>query len=148
MTLKADGVAVAAAVVFFFAAFFEEKRDFSGHCEGFDGQAKINAGACQWRRLIECERDARHLIGCADIENRIGVQCRQNAVRAVDRKRLAFAQIDQAGDVIDVGIGHDDGLDRRIAQAAIDEGMQFRRVVDLLAQIGRRVEQHPVAAVG
>jgi len=91
---------------------------------------------------------ARDLVVGAHVENRVGIERRHHAVRAVDREWLGLAQVDEAGDVVDVRIGDDDGLDRRIAQRAVLVGMEFRRLVDLLAQIGRGVEQHPVLAVG
>ena len=38
--------------------------------------------------------------------------------------------------MIDVGIGDDDGLDRRIALRPRFHRVQFRRLVDLLADVG------------
>ena len=49
--------------------------------------------------------------------------------------------------MVDVGVGQDDGLDRRIAQRARFDRLQFRRLVDLLADVGRGVEQYPIRAV-
>src|SRR5689334_10344457 len=43
--LETDGVAVAATEIRVRSAFFEKQRDFARDSEGFDRQAKVEAGA-------------------------------------------------------------------------------------------------------
>ena len=65
-----------------------------------------------------------------------------------ERQRLAaLAQHEQAGGVIDLAVDQHDAGDRRIAQRPVR--LQFPVTADLLEDVWRGVEQHPVgAAVG
>ena len=66
--------------------------------------------------LSDRSRCAAPLSGAQDIEDRNWLSAsRSTRSDRVDRERLAFAKLDEAGDMVDVGIGDDDGLDRRIA---------------------------------
>ena len=60
-------------------------------------------------------------------------------------KCLAFAQAQQAGDLIDLGAGQNHGFDRAAARAGA--GLQRRRLPICGAQIGRSIEQDPALAV-
>ncbi len=71
---------------------------------------------------------------------------RHDAWRRPQRERLHLAHHQQASDIIDVAIGREHALDRRMARR--DFGMQRRIVEDLLAQVRRRRKHHPVFAVG
>ncbi len=55
---------------------------------------------------------------------------------AVDRQWLAFAQVQQAGDMIDIGIGQHHRCQGTGAQPVIRSRLKRTIVVDLLAQVG------------
>ena len=65
----------------------------------------------------------------------------QGRARAPDRERLPLAQREQPRRVIDVGIGQENGGDRRVASLAARLHGGGRE--DLLAEIDRGVEQEP-----
>ena len=65
----------------------------------------------------------------------------------IDRKRRAFAHRQQACDRIDLAVGQDDAGDRTVTQPA-GRRMKLRGRDQLLAQIGRGIDQEPVLAVG
>ena len=69
---------------------------------------------------------------------------RTRSVR-VEPQRLRFAQVEQSGNVIDVGVGQHHCLDWAVPQTFAR--MEERVVADLLAQIRRGVAEHPVGAV-
>ncbi len=50
--------------------------------------------------------------------------------------------------MIDIGIGQDHGPDRGVAQSPAGLRLQLGRGCDLLADVGRGVEQHPALPVG
>ena len=77
----------------------------------------------------------------------LDLQDRQHLRMRIDRERRAFAHRQQARDRIDLAIGQDHAGDRAVAQLA-GLGMKLRRRDQLLAQIGRGVDQKPVLAVG
>ena len=80
-----------------------------------------------------------------DVEHAIGADRVQRRLRAEEVERLALAQSQKAGRGIDLGVGQDDGADRRMAPLAL--GLERGRRQDLLTQIDRGVEQEPVFAV-
>ena len=80
-----------------------------------------------------------------DVEHAIGADRVERRLRAEENERLALAQGQKAGRRIDLGVGQDDGADRRMAPFALR--MQRGRRQDLLAQIDRGVEQDPVLSV-
>jgi hypothetical protein len=96
--------------------------------------------------LAKRHRLAAHAIGRENAEDRIGFQHAQHALARVDRERLAFAQVQQARDGIDVGACEDDALDRRGAKALA--GMEDGIGLDLLAEVRRGIEQEPTLTVG
>ena len=104
--------------------------------------ANVGAHRCMAsdRRVDEC--------GIEHIEDAVAGQHVQNPLMPVEGKRLTLAQIEQAGDMIDIGIGQDDRGDRAGAQRIVRRGMQLPIVVDLLAQVGRGVEQDPMLSIG
>jgi len=55
---------------------------------------------------VRARRDgvARHNVGGQSVEHRVGGDRRQAFGRAVERERLALAQIEQAGDLVDFGV--------------------------------------------
>ena len=61
-------------------------------------------------------------------------------------ERRAFAQMEQTGDGVDIGVGQHHGGNRRGPQAF--EWMQASVPLDLLAQVRRCIDQHPAPAVG
>jgi tetratricopeptide (TPR) repeat protein len=70
---------------------------------------------------------------------------RANALAGLKDLDGALAQMQQARGLIDFAAGQHDGRDRRAARVAAR--MQCRRRLQLGAQIGRGIEQHPVLAV-
>ena len=68
-------------------------------------------------RRARLNRAARHHLGRERLEHRIGRNRREALGRAVERERLALAQIDQAGDLVDLGAGEHHGRDRAVAQS-------------------------------
>ena len=89
---------------------------------------------------------ARHHIGRERVEHRIGRDRREALGRAVERERLALAQIEQAGDLVDLGAGEHHRRDRAVAQSLAR--VERAGSGELGAQVGGGVEQHPVRAVG
>src|SRR3546814_9350730 len=53
---------------------------------------------------------------------------------------------EQAGHVVDVAVGQHHGMDRTVPHALAR--MKLAALEDLLAQVGRGVQQHPALAVG
>ncbi len=64
----------------------------------------------------------------------------------IERKWRTLAHREQAGDRVDLAIGQDHAGNRTVAELTI-LGMQLRRGSELLAQIGRGVDEKPVRAV-
>ena len=62
-----------------------------------------------------------------------------------EAKGLAFAQGEEPRDVVDIGIGQDDGRDRRVSSGRARP--QLGRRAELLRQVGRGVEENPALAV-
>ena len=76
----------------------------------------------------------------------VGQHVASTRAMAVDREWLAFAQSEQPGDVVDVPLV---STTAEIGLAAgPPAGMQRGVVVDLLADVGGRVQQHPSPAIG
>ena len=82
-----------------------------------------------------------------NVEQRIaGGQVLARHAGAVDFQRLAFAQHEQSGGVVDLRIHQHDRADRGVADRPCR--LQFRERLELREQVGRSVEQHPVDVVG
>jgi len=72
-------------------------------------------------------------------------QVLQDGVGDIERqRRVAFAQHQQAGDMIDLRVHGDDRGNAAVARAP--RRLQFRMRRDLREQIGRRVHEQPVVA--
>ena len=69
-----------------------------------------------------------------------------HAIGRVHAQRLAFAQHEQARRMIDLTVDQDNADDRGVAQRT--PGLQTRETAQLNEDVGRRVEQDPVDAVG
>ena len=78
-------------------------------------------------------------------EDRIGLQHGEHPLAALDGERLTFAQMEEPGDRIDIGAGEDNAFDRRGTQ--ISGWMKDLMRLDLLAKIGRSVDQEPPLAI-
>ena len=89
---------------------------------------------------------ARHHVKRERVEHRIGGDRREALGRAIEREFLALAQIEQAGDLVDLGAGEHHGRDRAVAQSLAR--LEHAGGGELGAQVGRGVEQRPVRAVG
>jgi len=88
-------------------SFLEPERDLAGDREQFELKA------LHWlERLAELHRPARHDVARDDVEDAVDADRVQGRRRSPDRERLAFAQREQAGRVVDVGVGQHDGRDR------------------------------------
>ncbi len=74
-------------------------------------------------------------------------QDRKHPRMRIEREGRALAHRQQPGDRIDLAIGQDHAGDRAVAELA-GLGVKLRRRDQLLAQIGRGVDQKPVRAVG
>ena len=97
------------------------------------------------RTPAERHRLAAHALVGQHVEDRIGLQHAQHPVAAIESERLPLAHVQQARDRIDVGAGQDHAFDRRGAQPVAR--VEDRLRLDLLAQIGRGVDQEPALAV-
>ena len=82
------------------------------------------------------KRPAVHKERREDVEDAVAGQNVEHARMAIKRQLLAFAQIQQPGDMIDIGIGQHNGGQGAGAQPVIRPRLQRAIVVDLLAQIG------------
>ena len=91
--------------------------------------------------------DAGHELRLQDRKNRIGAERIENAACSVEAERLRFSHVEKTRDVIHVAICQRHRLDRARAQTVIRRGSKLGRGGDLLAQIGRGVEQQPVGAI-
>ena len=118
----------------------EPQRNLAGNREQFELDARQRL---EW--LAKADRAARRDGAVDDVEHAIGADRVQRRLRGEDDERLALAQRQKAGRGIDLGVGQDDGADRRMAPLAL--WVQRRRRQDLLAQVDRGVEQEPVCAV-
>ena len=96
--------------------------------------------------LVERRAMARDVARIEHVEDRVARERVENRAGRVKLERLALAQRQQAGDVVDVAIGQHDRRDRAMPRRRFR--MQRRRRQDLLAQVGRGVEQDPALPVG
>src|SRR3981189_31403 len=94
------------------------------------------------KRLIKLDRLALYVFLVQHVKNAVGLQDRQHAPVRVDRKRRAFAHRQQPGYRVDLAVGQDHARDRAVAELAIF-GMKLRRRSQLLAQIGRGIDEIP-----
>ena len=137
---QADAVALARAEGG--ASTLEVQRHLARHRIWLDDQP-----ACHLDGLAERQGDARYGLGAQHVEDAVGRQCVEHALRGVKGEDHALAQAQEAGHVIDIAVGQHHGGDRARAQAAIGARRQLRRGGELLAQVGRGVEQHPALPV-
>jgi hypothetical protein len=103
-----------------------------------DGKQLDPKVAWQRKRLVARDDLARHHVAGEHPEDRIGVERGKRFGGGKHGEILAFAQDEEAGDLIDLGAGQDDGGDRRVACAGAR--LQRRRRLHLGAQIGRSIE--------
>ena len=87
-----------------------------------------------------------HQVGRQHAEHGIVRDRRERGRRGIDFERLAFAQAQQARNLVDFGAGEHHGLDR--APARCRARVQRLRSPKLLRKVGRSVDQEPVFAVG
>ncbi len=81
-----------------------------------------------------------------NMEHRVaGGEVLAHAIGRVHAQRLSLAQHEQARRVVDLAVDQDDAHDRGIAQRA--RRLQGRETAQLHQDVGRSVEQDPVAAV-
>ena len=149
----ADGVAFHRAQMGPGGLILEVERDLARDREGFDGQSQGLAvifegqATASWSIAVERQGHAIDNIGGKNIEDAVGSQRRVNARGGVEIKRLALAQCQQSGHRVDIAVREHDRADRRVTFWAIPTGLQFWRRKDLLAKIGRGIENHPVRAI-
>ena len=77
----------------------------------------------------------------------LDLQDRKDPLMRIEREGRALAHRQQACDRVDLAIGQDHARDRAVTQLSC-LGMKLRRRDQLLAQVGRGVDQEPVRAVG
>ena len=109
-----------------------------------EGEPSGSAGSNALSTSIGC---APHILFAQHVEDAVGLQDRQHPGVRIDRERPAFAHRQQPRDRVDFAIGQDDARDRTVAKLA-GLRVKLRRRDQLLAQIGRRIDQKPVIAVG
>ena len=120
--LETDGVAFLGPEIVAGRGILQIQRDLARDRERFDRQPEVHTRAAKRRWLIECERDARDQRLGQNMEQRVVGYRGKDPLRAVDGKGLSLAQVDEAGDVVDVAVGEDDGLDGAVAMAALGVG--------------------------
>ena len=127
---------------------FEKQRGFARRRKGKNLQPRgRSVGQRRHEPLAGRNGLTGHVFGLERIEDRIGPEDRKHAIMGVERKGRAFAQRQEPGDCVDFAIGEDHARYGRMAlQARL--GPQRRGIGNLLAQIGRGVDQKPVLAVG
>ena len=85
-------------------------------------------------------------LGVQDVKHGVRCQHVQNPAGAVEIERLRLAQVEQARNVVDVGVRENHRLDGTVAQSV--RRVQDIVLGDLLAKIGGGVEKHPTRSVG
>src|SRR3984893_5569855 len=119
---------------------FEIERNFSWHRERRHPDAEAGV-----RGRIESNRmpiDEILVQNAKDPRARL----RQGGLASKEREPLLLAKSQKPGEMIDLGIGDEDRPDRRMPLRAA--WVQARRRDDLLAEIRRCVQKHPVLAIG
>ena len=101
---------------------------------------------CHLDRLVQRDAMARDIIRVQGIEDRVGGQNVEDRRRGVEIEPMALAQAQEPGDMVDVTVGQHHRGDRAVPGRCLR--VQCRRGKDLLAQVGRGVEQHPALVVG
>ena len=118
----------------------EPERHLAGH-----GEQRHREAGHRLEGLVESDRPALHDVCGHHVEDAIVGDGGQDAGRGVEREGLALAQGQQARDVIDVAVGQQHRVDRRVAQTL--PRMHLRIGLDLLADVGGGVEQEPAFPV-
>ena len=114
--LQPHGVAGLRAVTGAGRGIFEVERDLAGNGKRLDHEAEVFGRALELDRLVERQLATRHDASGEDIEDGVCADHLMHAVGGVHRKRLHFAQMDQAGNVIDIAVGDGDRLDRAVTE--------------------------------
>ena len=102
-------------------------------------------GVAQQRPLSHRQRPARDECPAHDLEDRVGVEDGQHAWMAVKGEGGAFAQVQEARHGVDVAVGQHHRGDGGRAQSG--GGLERRRGLDLLTEVGRGVDDHPALTV-
>ena len=123
------------------------ERYFAGDRKGFDRQSEAGAGSGEVGSLPGLELHPRDEACIEHVEDAIGRQRAEHTARAVERECEAFAQAEQPGDVVDVTVGQDHGLDGAFARRGMPARREVWRCGDLLTQVRRGVEKNPALAV-
>ena len=125
---------------------FEIERHFARHGKGATASPDTRrAGKMRWRRSSG-NSIAPDTIGRQHAKNRVGGDNVEHRPRRVNREPMTLAQVQQAGNRIDIAAGHHDPGNRRRSQPFAR--VQHRCRLDLQAQIGRGVQDEPIALVG
>jgi len=123
-------------------------RALAGDGEGQDLDAGGRAvGQFGLEGLVDLDWHAGDVLFTQYIKNAVGLQDRQHFWVRIDRKGRALAHRQEACHGVDFAIGEDHARDRRVAQRAFP-GVKLRRADQLLAQVGRGIDQEPVGAIG
>src|SRR3954469_5640362 len=126
---------------------FEVPCRLAGNFERQDFDAGGRAvGQSRFKRLIHLDWLALHILFAQNVEDAVGLQDRQHAPVRINRKRRTLAHRQQPGHRVDLAVSQDHARDRAVAQP-IFLGMKLRRRGQLLAQIGRGIDEVPVLAV-
>ncbi len=121
-------------------AALHEQRHLARHRKRGHLQAE------QRQRRVQGEDMALHVGRVQRVEDRVLCQQVEHAAAGVQIEALAFAHRQQAGDMVDLAAGQQHGLDRGMAQVALRPQRRGRQ--QLLAEIGRGVDQQPALVVG
>ena len=119
---------------------FHVKRHFPRHGKGPDSKSRSQVDV-----LVECECAAFNVGRVESVEDGVGGENVQNRLRGEQFEGLAFAEGQEAGDVVDVAIGKHDRADGAVARA--DLGMKFRGRQNLVADLRGGVQERPMLAV-
>ena len=121
-------------------AALQIERHLAGHGE------KLSFHAHHLERLLQADAVPFHHIARQDGEDRIIGDGAERGRGAVDRKGLALAQMQQSGNLVDLGAGQHDRFDGTAAHLPLR--LQHRRRLKLRAQVRRSVQQRPAPAIG
>ncbi len=118
-----------------------------GAAQGERGEAQVGAGLDHEAAF---QLDAVPLQAAVPVAEHVeqreaGGQVLVDHVGAPHLVRAAFAQAEQAGGVVDLAVQQDDGVDAGVAQGT--GRLHRRKGLELGADIGRGIAQHPVHAV-
>src|SRR5436190_10382643 len=124
------------------ARILEVERNLARYRVRLDREATADRDA-----LLQRQGDARDVPAAQHVEDAVGGQRLQYALRCIEREGEAFTQAQETGDVVDIAVGERHSRDRARAHAAAGRRRQRQCGIDLLANVRRGVEEQPLLPI-